>query len=176
MNKPLMPKATALWLLENTRLTFDQIAVFCGFHPLEIEALMNDLKGTLQPADPIFYQQLTRKEIERCENDPSAILQLCAPLISVARRKSKYTPLSKRSDIPSAILYLIKLAPQITDAQVCKLLSTTKNTVKSIREGTRAHFKELTPKDPVLLGLCTPEDLEKALFMFKSPDEEHSHL
>lgn len=163
MENLLMPKATALWLIHHTKLTFAQIAQFCGFHELQVNALANDDKGTLQEMSPLVTGQLTEEEIKRCEADPTATLSLQTQGIETRKKKRRYTPLSKRADIPHTVLWLIKNFPQLTDPQICSLLGTTKNTVKSIREGTRYNIKELSPRDPVLLGLCTAEEIQACL-------------
>ena len=163
MNKPLMPKATALWLTRHTLLSIEQIADFCGFHPLQIRALADNEKGTLQAVNPLLAGQLTSEEIARCEADATATLALRQYVSVVVKKRRKYTPLSKRSEMPSAVLWLIKNMPQLSDVQICKLLSTTKNTVQSIRENRHRDMKELSPHDPVLLGLCTQEELGDAV-------------
>lgn len=170
MVTPIMPNGTAVWLIENTALTFDQIADFCGLHPLEVKAIADEQVATgMIGVDPISTGQLTREEIERCSKDPSAKLTLAAPNMVLAKQKSKrkYTPLLKRRDRPNAIAWLLKYYPEMTDAAICSLISTTKTTVQSIRNKTHAHMHELHPKDPVLLGFCSQMDLENAVKALK---------
>ncbi len=166
MTAPLMPKATAVWLIDNTALTFDQIAVFCGLHPLEVKGIANDdvaqgIKGT----DPISNGQLTRDEIERCQSDPSAYLQLAeskrdmpAPKV---RQGARYTPLSKRQERPDAIAWLLRNHPELNDAEIGRLVGTTKPTIKNIRDRTHWNMANITPVDPVALGLCSQIDLDE---------------
>lgn len=159
MSRLLMPRATALWLLRHTSLTLTQISEFSGFHPLEISVLSES--RTLQEADPIAMGQLTMEEIQRCEKDPSARLSLVDPSITEGASASKrYVPLSKRAEIPHAVLWIIRNYPEISDAKICSFLSVTKDTVRKIREGKHRNMKMLTPKDPVLLGLCSKDDLK----------------
>ena len=168
MKLPLMPKGTAIWLIENTSLTFKQIAEFCGLHELEVQGIADgDVSTGMQGYDPIDNRQLTREEIKRCENDPSAKLELIKSKIvdSLPPRKkdTKYTPLSLRQEKPYAIFWLIKRYPdELSSSQIAKLTGSTKNTVDAIRNGT---FREeiLEAKSPMDTGLCTFQDLEKAL-------------
>jgi uncharacterized protein len=150
-----MPKATALWLLRNTQLTRGQISTFCGLHPLELNVLSQT--QSLHAWDPVLSGQLTREEILRCETDPESTLALAVSDDEPPARKPQkwYTPLSKRAEIPHAILWIIKAFPEISDARVCQVLPTTRTMVKNIREGRYWNTKGLTPKDPVLLGLCS---------------------
>jgi hypothetical protein len=158
MNKPLMPRATALWLLNHTCLTRAQISDFCDIHLLALDVLKNS--NTLQELDPLMNQQLTRDEIQRCECDPDARLVLNSQTVVKEKSYKKYTPLSKRSDIPNAILWVVKNHPDLSDARVSLLLSTTRNMVKNIRDGVYWNLENLTPKNPVLLGLCSETDLQ----------------
>ena len=168
MKLPLMPKGTAIWLIENTSLTFKQIAEFCGLHNLEVKGIADgDVATGMRGYDPIDNKQLTKEEINRCENDPSANLELIKSEIieSLPPRKkdTKYTPLSLRQEKPYAILWLIKRYPsELTSAQIAKLTGSTKNTVDAIRQGT---YREavLESKSPMDIGLCSYIDLEKAL-------------
>jgi len=157
MNKPLMPRATALWLLKHTALTSKQISEFCEIHFLALDVLKNS--KTLQELDPVVNQQLLWEEIRRCESDPQARLDLHTPVILKEKIRKKYTPLSKRSDIPHAILWVIKHHPDLSDARVSLILSTTKSMTKNIRDGSYWNLGQLTPKNPVLLGLCSESDL-----------------
>lgn len=161
MNRPLMPKATALWLITHTQLTHKQISQFCMLHPLEINVIVES--RILQESNPILIGQLTSEEIARCESDPSAELMLKESEFPSKKIQKQYTPLSKRDEIPHAILWIVKHYPQLPDAKVCKLLPTTKNMVKAIREGTHRNSKILAAKDPIFLGLCTQELLSTIL-------------
>lgn len=159
-----MPRATAIWLIENTALTFEQIANFCGLHVLEIESLANNEIGTnLIGFSPILSSQLTIDEIHRCEADPNAKLQLkVIPELEEENQKKqhKYTPKAKRNDKPNAILWLIKYYPEMPDNDICGLLGTTTRTVHSIRNKTYKNISSLVPRDPSSLGLCSTQDLE----------------
>lgn len=162
MSQPLMPKATAIWLVENTALTFEQIADFCGLHILEVEAIANNY-GSMRGFDPIASSQLTHEEIKRCEEDPNAKLKIRKAVDIdqlISTNKSKYTPLARRKDKPSAILWLTKYYPELGDSQICKFLGTTKATVQSIRDKSYWNYLNLEPKSPVSLGFCTKTELE----------------
>ena len=168
MKLPLMPKATAIWLIENTSLSFNQIADFCGLHELEVQGIADgDVATGMQGYDPIDNKQLTREEITRCENDSTAKLDLLKNEVieSLPPRKkdTKYTPLSLRQEKPYAILWLLKRYPtELSSSQIAKLTGSTKNTVENIRNGT---YREavLETKSPMDIGLCSYLDLEKAL-------------
>lgn len=164
---PLMPKATAVWLVDNTALTFIQIAEFTGLHPLEVQGIADGEVATgLQGADPVTAAQLTLEEIKRCENEPSERLTIAVSDVPRPRAKTKgqrYTPISKRHDRPAAILWLLRYHPELTDAQVCKLVGTTKPTISSVRDRTHWNMQQLKPNDPVSLGMCTQQDLDSAL-------------
>ena len=174
MEYPLMRKATAVWLLDNTTLTFRQIATFCGLHELEVSGIADgEVASGIRGIDPIINSQLTAEEIKRCEADEQLDLQLFKNPAAVGEKKSrgpKYTPLSKRQDKPAAIAWLVKFHPEITDGQISKLIGTTKNTIKAIRERTHWNINNLTPTDPVILGLCKQIELQKILD--KIPREE----
>ena len=168
MDRPLMPKATAVWLVDNTTLTFEQIAKFCGLHPLEVKGIADGEVGAgIRGLDPVSGGQLERDEIERCEKDPAAELKLLRPAaadIKQSKRKApRYTPLSKRQDRPDAIAWLLRNHPELTDQQICKLLGTTKNTVNAVRDRTHWKSQEIRPRDPVILGLCSQIDLDAAV-------------
>ena len=167
MEYPLMRKATAVWLLDNTTLTFRQIASFCGLHELEVSGIADgEVASGIRGIDPIINSQLTAEEIKRCEADEQLDLQLFKNPAAVGEKKSrgpKYTPLSKRQDKPAAIAWLVKFHPEITDGQISKLIGTTKNTIKAIRERTHWNINNLTPTDPVILGLCKQIELQKIL-------------
>ncbi|WP_274423189.1 DUF1013 domain-containing protein [Chelativorans sp. YIM 93263] len=163
-NSLLMPKATAVWLVDNTALTFDQIADFCRLHPLEVSAIADgDAAQGIKGMDPVMTGQLTREEIARGEANPDHKLKLSEPKVRVPESKRKgprYTPLSKRQDRPNAILWLVRNHPELKDAQVSRLVGTTKSTIEQIRNRTHWNSANLVPMDPVTLGLCSQIDLD----------------
>ena len=168
MTQPLMPKATAVWLIDNTALTFEQIADFCSLHILEVKGIADgDVDHGIRGADPIAAGQLTRLEIEDCQKDSKSKLKAIQKrddLPEVARRVGKkYTPLSKRSDRPDSIFWLVRNHPELLDSQVGKLVGTTKSTIQSIRDRTHWNSSNLAPVDPVSVGLCSQLDLDKAV-------------
>ncbi|MBP7064419.1 cell cycle transcriptional regulator TrcR [Ferrovibrio sp.] len=169
MALPLMPKATAVWLIDNTKLTFDQIAFFCGLHPLEVKGIADgEVAIGIVGQDPVASSQLTAAEIARCEANPAANLKLLAPTVPLARQKTKgarYTPLSKRQDRPDAIAWLLKYHPEVGDAQVQKLLGTTKATIDSVRSRTHWNAPNIKPRDPVSLGICSQSELDRVLLL-----------
>lgn len=161
----LMPKATAVWLVENTALTFDQIAAFCALHPLEIKGIADgDVAAGMKGLDPVQAGQLSREEIERAEADENYRLKLLEPKVRVPDLKRtkgpRYTPVSKRQDRPNAIQWLLKNHPELKDAQIIRLVGTTKSTILSVRERTHWNAGNLSPLDPVTLGLCSQMDLD----------------
>ncbi|MCK5384107.1 MAG: DUF1013 domain-containing protein [Alphaproteobacteria bacterium] len=164
--KLLMPKATSVWLIENTALSFKQIATFTGITEIEVEALANEEIGKgLVGRDPIEHGELMREELDRCETDPSASLVIAKRDLPAAKVRSKgprYTPVSKRGDKPDAIAYILKNNPEISDAQICKLVGTTKPTISSIREKSHPNTPNLRPRHPTELGLCTYQEFEAA--------------
>jgi hypothetical protein len=164
---PFMPKATAVWLVENTTLTFKQIAEFCHLHELEIKGIADgDVAKGIKAYNPILAGQLSREEIESCSKDPKKKLELLKKIEKIEvkeRKRPKYTPLSKRQDRPDAILWLCKNASDLTDGQISKLVGSTKGTVSLIRKRSYWNFSNLRAKDPVILGLCSQETFEKAL-------------
>ena len=164
---PFMPKATAVWLVENTTLTFKQIAKFCNLHELEIKGIADgDVAKGIKAYNPILAGQLTREEIDECSKNPerSLILNQKTEEVEVKeRKKPKYTPLSKRQDRPDAILWLVKNYPEMTDGQISKLVGSTKGMVSLIRKRSYWNFSNLKAKDPVILALCTQDIFEKAL-------------
>ncbi len=166
MALPLLPKATAVWLVENTTLTFEQIAQYCGLHELEVQAIADEEVAIGMPGiDPIVNKQLTKEELARCQDDPSARLQL-APQNLPAPRRSKgprYTPIAKRADKPDAISWLLKTHPELADSQICRLIGTTKPTIGAIRDRTHWNTQNLRPRGPIELGLCKPDELAAAL-------------
>lgn len=167
MPLPLMPKATAVWLVENTTLSFEQIGDFCGFHKLEVQAIADGEVATGIPGlDPIMNGQLTAEEIARCEKDPRAHLKMVKtdlPIPTTRAKGPRYTPVSKRADKPDAIMYLIKTYPQLLDAQVARLLGTTKDTITKVRDKSHWNASNIKPRNPVLLGLCKQADLDAAI-------------
>jgi uncharacterized protein len=166
MPHPLMPKATAVWLIDNTSLSFDQIADFCGLHALEVQGIADgEVAVGIVGRDPMANGELTREEIDRCEGDASGRLVMLVPEIDLQQRRTgpKYTPLSKRQNRPDAIAWLIKFHPELTDAQVCKMVGTTKPTVVSVRDRSHWNTPNLAPQDPVSLGMCTQTELDEAV-------------
>ena len=162
---PLMPKATAVWLVENTSLTFDQIAEFCRLHPLEVKGIADGEVATgIKGYDPISTGQLTREEIAAAEANPQRRLQLATSKTRVPEfkkpRGARYTPLSRRQDRPNAILWLVRNHPELKDVQIMRLAGTTKTTLQAIRDRTHWNSAALTPTDPVTLGLCSQTDLD----------------
>ena len=162
---PLMPKATAVWLVENTALSFDQIAEFCKLHTLEVKAIADgDSAQGIKGLDPIQTGQLTREEIEHAEKDKNLRLKLADRKVRVPEQKNKrgprYTPVSRRQDRPNAILWLIRNHPELKDAQIMRLVGTTKSTIAGIRDRTHWNAASLSPLDPVTLGLCSQIDLD----------------
>ena len=166
-NAPLMPMATAVWLVENTTLTFKQIAEFCNLHELEIKGIADgDVAKGIKAYNPILAGQLSREEIEICSKDTKKKLNLLKKIDEVEvkqRKKPKYTPLSKRQDRPDAILWLVKNYPELMDSQISKLVGSTKGTVSLIRKRSYWNFSNLKAKDPVILALCTQDQFEKSL-------------
>ena len=164
---PFMPKATAVWLVENTTLTFKQIAKFCNLHELEIKGIADgDVAKGIKAYNPILAGQLTRDEIDSCSKNPDKDLKLIKKMEEVEvkdRKKPKYTPLSKRQDRPDAILWLVKNHPELTDGQISRLVGSTTGTVSLIRKRSYWNFSNLRAKDPVILSLCTQEIFEKAI-------------
>jgi uncharacterized protein len=164
-DRPLMPKATAVWLVENTSLTFDQIADFCGLHMLEVKGIADgDVAHGIRGSDPIGSGQLSREEIARAQKDPSYRLKLLRSKVFIpetkTKRAPKYTPVSRRQDRPNAILWLLRHHPELRDAQIMRLVGTTKSTIEAIRERTHWNAANLQPQDPVALSLCSQIDLD----------------
>lgn len=155
----LMPKATAVWLVDNTALSFDQIAEFCSLHPLEVKAIADgDSAQGIKGLDPVSTGQLTREELQKAQENPEHKLQMAKPKVMVPERKKKaprYTPVSRRQDRPNAILWLTRHHPELKDSQIIKLVGTTKPTIQAIRDRSHWNSANLTPSDPVILGLCT---------------------
>ena len=167
MNKPLMSKATAVWLVDNTTLSFRQIAEFCGLHELEVQGIADgDVAQGVKGFDPVANNQLDTIEIDRGQTDPLHKMKLKFIASAVGeekRRGPRYTPLSKRQDRPAAILWLVKFHPELSDGAVGKLVGTTKPTILSIRERTHWNIGQITPIDPVALGLCKQSELDAAV-------------
>ena len=164
MAKPIMAKATAVWLVDNTTLSFKQIAEFCDMHELEVQGIADgDVAAGVKGFDPIANNQLTTEEIQAGEKDPKHKLKLkynAAAVGEEKRRGPRYTPLSKRQDRPASILWLVKFHPELTDGQIGKLVGTTKPTIQAIRERTHWNIGNITPIDPVALGLCKQSELD----------------
>jgi hypothetical protein len=160
----LMPKATAVWLVDNTALSFDQIAFFCHLHPLEVKAIADgDSAQGIKGLDPIATGQLSREEIAKAEGNPDHRLKISDPKVRIpeAKRKgARYTPLSKRQDRPNAILWLVRNHPELKDAQISRLVGTTKSTIEQVRNRSHWNASNLTPMDPVSLGICSQIDLD----------------
>ncbi|MFZ5749808.1 MAG: DUF1013 domain-containing protein [Pseudomonadota bacterium] len=167
MTKPLMAKATAVWLVDNTTLSFKQIADFCGLHELEVQGIADgDVAAGIKGFDPVANNQLDADEIAKGEKDPAYRLKLKYNPASAGeekRRGPRYTPLSKRQDRPAAILWLVKFHPELADSQIGKLVGTTKPTIESIRNRSHWNIQNITPIDPVALGLCKQTELDAAV-------------
>ena len=165
-NKPFMPTATAVWLVENTKISFKQIADFCDLHELEIKGIADgDVARGIKAYNPILAGQLTREEIEECSKDINKSLVLNKKILDIKSEKkvNRYVPLSKRQDRPEAILWLTKNYPQLSDGQIVKLVGSTKNTVSAIRNKKYWNTSSLTPKDPVVFNFCSDVDIKKAV-------------
>ena len=167
MSKPIMAKATAVWLVDNTTISFKQIADFCGLHELEVQGIADgDVAAGVKGFDPIANNQLTQEEIDAAQAKPLHKLKLkfnAAAVGEEKRRGPRYTPLSKRQDRPAAILWLVKFHPELTDGQISKLVGTTKPTIQAIRERTHWNISNIQPIDPVALGLCKQSELDMAV-------------
>ena len=165
-DKPFMPKATAVWLVENTKISFKQIADFCDLHELEIKGIADgDVAKGIKAYNPILAGQLTREEIEECSKDTNKSLVLNKKILDIKteKRVNKYIPLSKRQDRPEAVLWLTKNYPKLTDGQIIKLVGSTKNTVMAIRNKNYWNSSNLSPKDPVVFNFCTEVDIKNAV-------------
>ena len=167
-NAPLMPKATAVWLVDNTSLTFEQIAEFCGLHVLEVKGIADgDVAHGIKGMDPISSGQLSREEIAKAQEDQTYHLKISDAKVEIPeikrKRSPRYTPVSRRQDRPNAILWLIKKHPELRDSQIMRLVGTTKPTIEAIRERTHWNSSNLQPMDPVTLGLCSQVDLDNAV-------------
>jgi hypothetical protein len=167
MTQPLMPKATAVWLIDKTSLTFEQVADFVGMHPLEVQAIADgEVAQGIIGYDPVLNGQLSREEIARCESDPALRLNIQTSALPAPKARGKgarYTPVSKRNDRPDAIAWLIRHHANLSDVAVGKLLGTTKETIAKVRDRTHWNSANIKPRDPVILGLCSQSDLNAAL-------------
>lgn len=170
MSKPLMPKATAVWLIDNTTLTFEQISNFCGLHILEVKGIADgEVASGITGMSPVTAGQLTSEEIELCQKNPTRTPTLSDSArrhIEVKKKKkktAKYTPVARRQDKPDAIAWITKNYPEMSTAQIEKLIGTTKNTINAIRERSHWNITNIKPRDPVLLGLCSQVELDKAV-------------
>ncbi len=164
MTLPLMPKATAVWLIDKTALTFTQIAEFCGMHPLEVQAIADgEVAQGIVGYDPVANSQVTLAEIRRCEADADARLKLLPTALPQPKRLkgARYTPVAKRNDRPDGIAYLLRNYPQLVDAQIAKLMGTTKETIQKVRDRSHWNSSNIKPRDPVILGLCSQSDLHQ---------------
>ena len=177
MNAPLMPKSTAVWLVENTSLTFEQISKFCNLHILEIQGIADgEVAVGIQGKNPIMSGELSKDEISRCELDSSQDLKIIKDEIplssSLKKGRKKFTPPSRRQLIPDAISWLLKYHPELSDPQIAKLIGTTKNTINSIKSRDHWNIQNITPRDPVLLALCTQSSLTEATIKAKKKLEK----
>ena len=166
MTTPLMPKATAVWLIDKTALTFTQIADFCGMHPLEVQAIADgEVAQGIVGYDPIANMQVTKEEVRRCEADAAGRMKMIPTSnpINKRGRGARYTPVAKRNDRPDAIAYVLRNFPQLSEAQVIKLLGTTKDTIQKVRERSHWNSANIKPRDPVILGLCSQADLNQVV-------------
>ncbi len=174
---PLMRKATAVWLVENTSLTFTQIATFCGLHELEVQGIADgDVASGIIGQNPILSGQLSREEIERCEQNHEASLSLkrsvSSDIKTVGKKSGKYTPIARRQDKPDGISYLLKYYPDITNGQIKKLVGTTDKMIESIRTRTHWNLKNIKPRDIVLLGLCSQSQFNDIISSIKPAEKE----
>jgi hypothetical protein len=160
--KPLMPHATATWLVDNTALSFEQIAEFCGLHILEVQAMADDLAGSKYTGrDPVHAGELTQAEIEKGQDDPAYSLKMHKAPVEVTRTKGpRYTPVSKRQDKPDGIAWILRNHPEVSDAQISKLIGTTRNTIGALRDRSHWNIQNIQAKDPVTLGLCSQRELD----------------
>ncbi len=165
---PLMQKATAVWLIDNTSLTFKQIADFCGLHELEIKGIAdNEVATGIIGVDPVTAGQLDKEELQRCSKDPNAKLQLkvshAYEAVKKTKKRANYTPIARRQDKPDAIYWLLKNFPEIKDSTIIKLIGTTKATIAAIRDRTHWNMSNIRQRDPVLLGICSQVNLDRAI-------------
>ena len=172
MNNPLMPKSTAVWLIDNTALTFEQISKFCNLHILEVQGIADgEVAVGIQGKNPVTSGELTLAEIKRCEGDSTQFLNKLEDIIPLSskinKKKKSFTPASRRQLIPDAIAWFIKYYPDLTDSQIIKLIGTTKNTIKSIKNREHWNMQNISPRDPVLLALCKQSELTEAIAVAK---------
>ncbi len=166
MTLPLMPKATAVWLIDKTALTFTQIADFCGMHPLEVQAIADgEVAQGIVGYDPVANGQLSAAEVKRCEANPNERLNLLPTALPQPKRLkgARYTPVAKRNDRPDGIAFLMRNFPQLTEAQIAKLMGTTKETIQKVRDRTHWNSANIKPRDPVILGLCSQTELNASV-------------
>jgi hypothetical protein len=172
MTLPIMKKATALWLVDNTTLTFRQIAEFCGLHELEIKSIADgEVATNMIPEDPIQKGIVLKEELDRAIKDPNHKLELASDFINYIKeqkkKSSKYTPIARRNDKPDAVMWFEKNHPKVTESQIIRLIGTTKKTIQAVKDREHWNIKNIKPRDPVLLGLCTQTDLEKVLAKYR---------
>ncbi|TAE34337.1 MAG: DUF1013 domain-containing protein [Alphaproteobacteria bacterium] len=176
MTLPLMPKATAVWLVENTALTFDQIADFCGMHPLEVQGIADgEVAVGIRGVNPIEAGQITKQVIELAEANPKSKLKVDAQSMKLVKKKAKggkYTPIARRQDKPEAVAWLLKNHPYISDTKIIKLIGTTKKTIESVRDKSHWNAQNMTPKDPVLLGLCSQHEMDALVKATRPKNDE----
>ncbi|MEJ0010353.1 MAG: cell cycle transcriptional regulator TrcR [Alphaproteobacteria bacterium] len=177
MPYPLMPKATAVWLVTNTTLTFEQIGAYCGMHPLEIQGIADgEVAAGIMGQDPIAGGELDKEEIDKGEKDTNYRLIMSEKAVkhlqmNKAKKKgARYTPVARRQDKPEAIAWIVKNHPYVPDSQIVKLIGTTKKTIDSIRQRTHWNINNIKPKDPVLLGLCLQSSLDAVVNKFRPAD------
>ena len=178
---PLMPKATAVWLVENTALTFDQIAEFCSLHPLEVKGIADgDVAQGIRGMDPIMSGELTRLELEAAEQNSEHTLKLNQTIVELpettTKKQKKYTPLSRRQDRPAAIAWLVRNHSELKDSEVIRLVGTTKSTIESIRNRTHWNIGNIQPQDPVVLGLCSQIELDKLVLRASKRVEREAQI
>lgn len=174
MAQPLMPKATAVWLVENTALSFEQIADFTGLHPLEVQGIADgEVAVGIRGLDPVLTGQLTAEEVARCEADPKARLKIAGTVAETVtkQRRGRYTPVSKRHERPNAIAWLIRNYTMLSDSQVARLLGTTPATIAQVRGRTHWNAANISPQDPVLLGLCSEAELLEQINIARRREE-----
>ncbi len=179
MTLPLMPKATAVWLIENTSLTFEQIADFCGMHPLEVKGIADgEVAVGIIGMNPITNEQVSKEEIARCEQNPKATLHLSqhaqkhVKITNKKRKTAHYTPIARRQDKPDAVAWFVRYYPTVTDQQIIKIIGTTKNTINSVKLRSHWNMTNIKPRDPVLLGLCSQTELESLLEKVRISSED----
>jgi hypothetical protein len=172
-----MPKGTAVWLVENTALTFQQIAEFCGLHPLEVQGIADgEVAAGIQGMDPIAANQITKAELDLCQQDPKRKLRLSKQDLPQPAKRTKgprYTPIAKRQDKPDAIAWVLRNHPELKESQIVKLIGTTKTTIQAVRDRSHWNAPNIRPRDPVLLGLCTQVELNQ---MVEKARRENPHL